>query len=306
MPQFYGQGDCEGVNDMTVMFKGFIVPTLFVLGALGGLPLDAGAQHAGHGASAPASPGPRRVTMEELHRSGGVPRGWKFTLPAGDPAKGRQVFADLECYKCHATRGERFPASGGDAKNVGPELTGMGSHHPTEYLAESILAPNAVILDGPGYVGPDGTSTMPSYAGSLSVTQLLDLVAYLKSLTDDAGGHHHGGAAEQAAGDYTVRLAYEGTTPGHLMVFVTDRESGEPVPYLPVTATLSAEGKKTRSVRLVPMVGAQGFHYGASVTVPDETEKVTVSIGKPTMQIMPSAKGRFAKPVRVELDWEGS
>ena len=144
---------------MTRMFRGSIVPMLFVLGALGGFVLHAGAQHAGHGASAPVSPGLRRFTMEELHRSGGVPRGWKFTLPAGDPAKGRRAFADLECYTCHAIQGERFPASGGDAKSVGPELTGMGTHHPAEYFAESILAPNAVILDGPGYVGPDGTST---------------------------------------------------------------------------------------------------------------------------------------------------
>src|SRR5438445_2360029 len=43
------------------------------------------------------------------------------------------------------------------------------------------------------------------------------------TLFRSAGGHHHGGAAEQAVADYTVRLAYEGTTPGHLMVFVTGR-----------------------------------------------------------------------------------
>src|SRR2546425_12258727 len=101
---------------------------------------------------------------------------------------------------------------------------------------------------------------MPSYADSLSVTQLLDLVAYLKSLTGDAGGHHHGGAAEQAVADYTGRLAYEGTTPGHLMVFVTDLESGEPVPYLPVTATLRAAGMKPRLVRLLPDGGGHGVH----------------------------------------------
>ena len=65
---------------MTRMFRGSIVPMLFVLGAVGGFVLHAGAQHAGHGASAPVSPGLRRFTMEELHRSGGVPRGWRFTL----------------------------------------------------------------------------------------------------------------------------------------------------------------------------------------------------------------------------------
>src|SRR3989442_4183583 len=163
------------------------------------------------------APAPRKYTMEELHRSGGVPHGWRFALPTGDPVKGRQVFADLECYKCHTIRGEPFPASGGDAKNAGPELTGMGSHHPAEYFAESILAPHAVVLDGPGYTGRDGKSIMPSYADSLSVTQLLDLVAYLRSLTDGEGGHQHGVATEQASGDYTVRLAYESCRSGHEM-----------------------------------------------------------------------------------------
>src|SRR5262249_8986577 len=124
----------------------------------------------------------RKVTMEELHRSGGVPRGWKFALPAGEAGEGRQVFAGLEVSKWHAIQGVKFPQRGGDAKNVGPELTGMGSHHPAEYFAESILSPNAVILEGPGYTGPDGKSIMPSYADSLSVTQLVDLVAFLKSL----------------------------------------------------------------------------------------------------------------------------
>src|SRR5438034_2320988 len=192
---------------MTRMFRGSIVPMLFVLGALGGFVLHAGAQHAGHGASAPVSPGLRRFTMEELHRSGSVPSGWKSTLPASDPAKGRRAFADLECYTCHAIQGERFPASGGDAKSVGPELTGMGSHHPAEYFAESVLAPNAVVLDGPGYTGPDGKSVMPSYADSLSVTQLVDLVAFLKGLT--SGGHMHEAApAAKTVDDYTVRLDY--------------------------------------------------------------------------------------------------
>lgn len=154
---------------------------------LGVAAYSARAQHPGHGATPPAvtatPAAPRKVTMEELHRAGGVPRGWKFALPAGDPVKGRQLFADLECYKCHAIQGESFPKTGGDPKNVGPELTGMGGQHPAEYFAESILSPNAVLLDGPGYTGPDGTSIMPSYADSLSVTQLVDLVAFLKGLT---------------------------------------------------------------------------------------------------------------------------
>jgi mono/diheme cytochrome c family protein len=297
------------------------------LGVLAILTPAARAQHAGHGAAAPGAvaptaPAPRKYTMEELHASGGVPRGWKFALPAGDPAKGRQVFADLECYKCHAVKGAGFPPTGGDAKDVGPALTGMGSHHPAEYFAESVLAPNAVIVDGPGFIGPDGRSIMPSYADSLSVTQLVDLVAYLKSLTGDEGPMHMEGAAamEQAAGDYVVWLVYAaggghgdhaGHThggaagSGHLMVFVSDRTTGEPVPYLPVTATLRGGGMQPRTLKLAPMADARGFHYGVNVTVPDETEKVVVAIGRTTMRAMPSAKGRFAKPVTVEFEWVG-
>jgi len=279
------------------------------------------AQHPGHGAMAPAAaaPGtaaPRKVTMEELHRQGGVPRGWKFALPAGDPVKGRQLFADLECYKCHAIQGESFPPGGGDARNVGPDLTGMGGMHPAEYFAESILSPNAVILDGPGYSGQDGTSIMPSYADSLSVTQLVDLVAFLKGLT--GGGHEHGAApVEKTTGDYTIRLDYRGggdghgdhaghgapsAAPGHLMVFVSDRATGEPVPYLPVTATIRASGKPARAVKLSPMVGGQGFHYGANVMLPEGAHTITLTIGPATMQVMASAKGRFAKPVTVVFE----
>ncbi len=276
------------------------------------------AQHQGHGATPPAAAAPqgaaaRKVTMEELHRQGGVPRGWKFALSAGDPVKGRQLFADLECYKCHAIQGAGFPPGGGDAKNVGPELTGMGGMHPAEYFAESILSPNAVILDGPGYSGPDGTSIMPSYADSLSVTQLVDLVAFLKGLT---GGGHEPGAApvEKTAGDYTIRLAYRGgdgdhaghgapsAAPGHLMVFVSDRATGEPVPYLPVRATIRASGKPARAVKLSPMVGDQGFHYGANVTLPEGAHTITLTIEPATMQVMASAKGRFAKPVTVVFE----
>ena len=276
------------------------------------------AQHEGHSQHMTGTPGApsRKVTMEQLHQSGGVPLGWKFALPGGDAAKGRQVFVDLECYKCHAIQGEIFPASGGDAKNVGPELTGMGGQHPAEYFAESVLAPNAVVLDGPGYTGPDGKSVMPSYADSLTVTQLVDLVAFLKSLT--SGGHAHAAApAMKTEGDYTVRLEYRGgdqghgdhaghgapaAAPGHLMAFVSDRVTGEPVPYLPVTATIRAAGVAARVVKLSPMAGGQGFHYGANVALPAGAHTITLTIRPATMPVMDSARGRFAKPVTVVFE----
>ncbi len=140
---------------------------------------------------------PVRITMEELHKHGGVPPGWRFILPDGDLNAGREVFVKLECYKCHEVKGEHFPPAPKGPDTAGPELTGMGSLHPAEYLAESILNPNAVIVIGPGYTGPDRLSIMPDYSEALTVRELIDLVAYLKSL---GGEHHHAPATMPSSG----------------------------------------------------------------------------------------------------------
>ncbi len=268
-----------------------------------------------------------RVTSEELHRGGGVPPGWKFTMPPGDPAKGKEVFAALECYSCHVVEGGGFPAKASD-KN-GPALSRMGAHHPAEYFAESILDPNAVIIDAPGFYGPDGRSTMPSYNDVLSLTQWVNLVAYLKSLTGDEGhaGHEHEAAAgtsaghemhgggghaghgperEQTVGEYRVRLDYDepegARRRGYLRVMIADAGTGQPVPYLPVRARIGA-GRAARSIRLAPALDANGAHYGASVVVPDETETVTVLVGATTVRTTGLEKGRYRTPRAASFEW---
>ncbi|HEU4367221.1 MAG TPA: iron transporter [Methylomirabilota bacterium] len=298
------------------------------------------AQHS-HGSQAttpapdkPAAGGKRGVTigMDELHRAGGVPAGWRFSWPDGDAKKGREVFAKLECHQCHEVQGESFPPVVQDPTRRGPALAGMGAHHPAEYFAESILNPNAVVVAGPGHTGADGLSVMPDYRDSLTLAETIDLVAYIRSLT--GGDHAHTDAAPPAApervvGAYRVRLAYAGGGDGHgqhqhhqhhgagakpgagtkhgggghLMVFVSDATAGEPVPYLPVTATIHADGTAPRAVRLLPMLGDKGFHYGADVTLPAKTRKITVAIGKPTLTLMRAAGERFARGAEVSFDW---
>ena len=152
-------------------------------------------------ASAPATkaPPPIKTTMEALHAAGGVPKGWKFLIPSGDPARGREAFVALECFACHRVQGEDFPATSKRTQEPGPELTRMGGHHPAEYFAESIINPNRVIVQGTGYTGPDGLSKMPDYSDTMSVRQLVDLVAYVTSLKGGGMMHHHGG--DKAMGD---------------------------------------------------------------------------------------------------------
>ncbi len=94
-----------------------------------------------------------------------------------------------------ARKRAREPAGGvleiGWTHDVVAVEDGMGSHHPAEYFAESIMNPNRVIVQGPGYTGPDGLSKMPDYNDVMTVRQLVDVVAYLKSLkggmSDGAG-----------------------------------------------------------------------------------------------------------------------
>ena len=319
-------------------------------------PRQAGAQ-AGHD-HGPATPpagnagGGVRMSAADLHRIGGVPPGWRFAWPAGDPRKGREAFAKLECYQCHEVQGESFPPVAQDPTRRGPALTGMGDHHPAEYFAESVLNPNAVIVTGPGHTGPDGLSIMPDFRDSLTLAEAIDLVAYLRSLTGgDAHAHADAaGAREQVVGDYRVRLGYathEGehahqghvqprqgqpshgphspaqpgqahagagrhehgqaaaprTAAGHLMVFVSDARRGEPLPYLPVTATIHAVKTPPRAVRLAPMLSDHGFHYGADVTLPAGTTKITVAVGKPALRLAASESGRFGKGVEVSFEW---
>jgi mono/diheme cytochrome c family protein len=121
------------------------------------------------------------------HAGHGTPPGWTFRWPAGDPARGRQVFVRLECYGCHEVKGERFPAPGETGK-VGPELAAMGPLHEAEYFAEAIVNPSAVIEPGKGYEAPDGSSRMPSYNDTVTVQEVADLVAFLRSLRPPPAG----------------------------------------------------------------------------------------------------------------------
>ena len=297
------------------------IAAALLLAAAGGSGPARGQGHAGHGAA------PARITMDAIHAAGGVPPGWRFTLPPGDPAAGRQAFVDLKCYACHAIKGEQFPLRPGEVATAGPDLTGMGQHHPTEYLVESLVNPSAVLIEGPGYVGGDGRSIMPA-TPAMTLAQLIDLIAYLKSQGGDAG-HAPDQPREQTAGGYRVRLAFlpaaadghgdhahpqhgagapagqgPGLGKGRLVVFIADAASGQAIPYAPVTARIEAAGRPARTVKLEPAFGAEGFHYVADVTLPDGTRKVTVSVGPAALKVGAGAPAQLTRARTIVFDWK--
>jgi hypothetical protein len=159
--------------------------------ALTGLLLGPAGERAGRTDAQPAPQAPGRAVPKPSSQVHGTPRGWKFTWPNGDAAKGRAIFEKLECFSCHDVRGERFPAPS-DAQRSGPELSGMGPLHPPEFFAEAIINPGAVVEPGRGYAATDGSSKMPTYADVLTLQETIDLVAYLRQLRPPpapAGGH---------------------------------------------------------------------------------------------------------------------
>jgi mono/diheme cytochrome c family protein len=166
---------------------------LTVLPALAGLALGLTVGRSVAPAAAQVSPPGKTSPLVPPHVHG-TPKGWHFTWPPGDAARGREIFQKLECYSCHEVRGERFPGPS-DAARLGPELSAMGPMHPPEYLAEAIINPSAVVERNHGYAAADGSSKMPSYSDALTLQETIDLVAYLKQLKPPAaatpipGGH---------------------------------------------------------------------------------------------------------------------
>ena len=85
-----------------------------------------------------------KLTQFEKTRKGDDSIGqYRECLQGGDAEAGKKIFlerADVACVRCHKVRGE-----GGE---VGPELTGIISRNPREYILESIVAPNRKIAAG--------------------------------------------------------------------------------------------------------------------------------------------------------------
>ena len=93
-------------------------------------------------------------------------------------AAGQQMFESLGCASCHGANAEggRGPALLGLYGNNATLNNGQTVRADEGYIRESILNPQSKIVTGFGPI-------MPSFQGQLSEEQLLQLVAYVKSLS---------------------------------------------------------------------------------------------------------------------------
>jgi quinoprotein glucose dehydrogenase len=93
-------------------------------------------------AKRPGSNVKERLQKYEATRGTNPVDRYRESLAGGDAEAGRRVFAkaELSCVRCHKV--------GTDGGEVGPNLTGIGTRQPRDYLLESIVEPNKQIAKG--------------------------------------------------------------------------------------------------------------------------------------------------------------
>lgn len=107
-----------------------------------------------------------------------------LNLPEGDEQRGRQVFQELKCNACHAVAGDaelKDPI----ATRPGPVLGLKQSTYKSRFLAQSITAPSHAIAPGFKEKENPERSRMGDFTETMTIRQLSDVVAYLKSRDEE-------------------------------------------------------------------------------------------------------------------------
>lgn len=108
---------------------------------------------------------------------------WVYSvLPTGDATAGRQVFVDYNCFACHAVAGDAEMPSP-VSSHPGPELGPVLATRSQGNLVSSIVVPSHAIVDEERFA-EDGLSFMGDFTEVMTVRQLVDLVAYVRSLAE--------------------------------------------------------------------------------------------------------------------------
>lgn len=105
-----------------------------------------------------------------------------FRLPDGDPAAGRVAFITLQCSRCHTVAGADLPAPHADPLQrlaLGGQVARLRTYgdlltaivHPARELSDLLPAAQRQQLK---------QSPMPSFNDTMTVRQLVDLVAFLQ------------------------------------------------------------------------------------------------------------------------------
>lgn len=102
-----------------------------------------------------------------------------FFLPRGNPDAGKKAFKDLQCMTCHNVAGAAEFSSG---SGLGPELGPKQADYTAGWIANSIVSPSHTIALEAEDKGDEAPSLMGDFTEKMTVRQMIDLTAYIKSL----------------------------------------------------------------------------------------------------------------------------
>ncbi len=105
-----------------------------------------------------------------------------FMVPRGDPEAGREAFIALSCTACHTVAGERDLPEPTARVPIVPVLNSVQARLSPGKLASSIVAPSHKISDEVQLQTEGDLSPMGDFSRAMTVRQLVDLVAYVRSL----------------------------------------------------------------------------------------------------------------------------
>ena len=122
-------------------------------------------------------------TMLLVGCGGGPKSGKGFSLPEGDVEEGRKAFVNLDCHGCHTVAGIDLPSPVRNypvAVELGGEVIQVKSYGE---LATSIINPSHKIAEKYKTMleKTDGVSAMKNFNASMTVDQMIDIVAFLQS-----------------------------------------------------------------------------------------------------------------------------
>lgn len=106
-----------------------------------------------------------------------------FSLPDGNAQRGQETFAQLQCNACHTVAGVEFEKLAG----ISEPMVALGGETPRVRtygdLVTSIINPSHRFAIGypDEDVKSNGDSKMRLYNDEMTVTQLIDLVAFLQA-----------------------------------------------------------------------------------------------------------------------------
>ena len=106
-------------------------------------------------------------------------------LPKGDARAGRQAFQDLKCHACHQVAGEKDFSPIAELK--GPTLNALLQLQSASDIAAAIIAPSHSLSVRTSeavkaQMWGQGMSPMGDFSRVLTVRQLADVLAYLRSV----------------------------------------------------------------------------------------------------------------------------